>query len=216
MDSPRPARILSPWDLATLAGVLALACFYLVLLPSLPDPVPTHFDAVGRANGWTSKALLPWVVFGAPLFLWVVLFLLGAVATLLPGGTGRTRALAIDPLRGLMGLGLCLLMAGCLLVPSRGVTALFSGLLALFFCMVLGIVFLVRDAWQAIARLPRADHYRGGIFYSNPQDPRLWVEKRLGLGWTLNYARPAAIWVTALILAAILGVLLAVFAVVRH
>ena len=38
----------------------------------------------------------------------------------------------------------------------------------------------------------------------------------LPVGWTLNYARPAAIWVTALILAAILGVLLAVFAVVRH
>jgi uncharacterized membrane protein len=34
----------------------------------------------------------------------------------------------------------------------------------------------------------------GGIFYCNPNDPAIWVEKRIGLGWTTNLARPAA-WV---------------------
>lgn len=33
-----------------------------------------------------------------------------------------------------------------------------------------------------------------GIFYVNPDDPRLIVRQRTGLGWTLNMARPAA-WV---------------------
>ena len=212
MQSPRSARIISLWDLATLAGLLALACFYAQVLPRLPEPVPTHFDALGRANGWTPKAQLPWLVFGAPVFLWAVLFLIGAAASLLPGD--RSRPVAIAPLRGLLGLGLCLLMGGCLLVPLLGMTALFSGVLAVCLCMALGIVFMVRDAWRAIAREP-SEHYRCGVFYVNPQDPRLWVEKRVGVGWTLNFGRPAAVWVMLLILAAIPGLVLAIVALGR-
>jgi uncharacterized membrane protein len=36
------------------------------------------------------------------------------------------------------------------------------------------------------------DRWIGGIFYLNPQDPALWVEKRLGIGWTLNFGNPAS------------------------
>jgi uncharacterized membrane protein len=32
----------------------------------------------------------------------------------------------------------------------------------------------------------------GGMFYYNPNDPAIWVENRIGLGWTTNMARPAA------------------------
>ncbi len=35
-------------------------------------------------------------------------------------------------------------------------------------------------------------HWVAGVFYYNPQDPSLWVEKRYGFGWTLNFARPAS------------------------
>lgn len=30
--------------------------------------------------------------------------------------------------------------------------------------------------------------WKWGIFYYNPNDPTIWVEKRNGLGWTLNFA----------------------------
>lgn len=36
------------------------------------------------------------------------------------------------------------------------------------------------------------EHWVAGVFYYNPQDPALWVEKRFGIGWTLNFARPAS------------------------
>jgi uncharacterized membrane protein len=36
--------------------------------------------------------------------------------------------------------------------------------------------------------------WKAGIFYVNPQDPALLVEKRFGIGYTLNFGRPAA-WV---------------------
>jgi uncharacterized membrane protein len=38
---------------------------------------------------------------------------------------------------------------------------------------------------------PDTSHWVAGIFYINPENPRLLVPKRLG-GWTFNYARPIA------------------------
>ena len=35
-------------------------------------------------------------------------------------------------------------------------------------------------------------YWSGGIFYSNPDDPALFVEKRYDLGWTLNFGHPQA------------------------
>ena len=35
-------------------------------------------------------------------------------------------------------------------------------------------------------------YWYGGIFYNNPGDPALFVEKRYGLGWTLNFGHPQA------------------------
>jgi uncharacterized membrane protein len=216
MNSSTPSRIISRWDLAALGGIAALGLLYVRILPLLPDPVPTHFDALGRVNGWTSKDTLPYLVFGAPALLWTVLFVIGAVAALLPGGGQRGVPGTIHALRGLLGLGLCLLMAGCLLVPLQGQTALFSGLLAFAVCLVLGIVFTVRDTWQALAQAPRSEHYRSGGFYVNPDDPRVWVPKRVGVGWTLNYGRPGAYLVTLLLVACMVGLGLAVQAAVRH
>lgn len=39
-----------------------------------------------------------------------------------------------------------------------------------------------------------------GLFYYNPDDPALLVEKRFGIGWDLNWGRPAAWLVIAMIM----------------
>ena len=33
-------------------------------------------------------------------------------------------------------------------------------------------------------------YWFGGIFYNNPDDPAVFVPKRLGLGWTVNFGNP--------------------------
>jgi hypothetical protein len=106
-------------------------------------------------------------------------------------------------------------MAGCLLVPLQGTTALFGGVLTFGLCLLLGIVFMVRDAWNSATQGPVSDHYRGGVFYVNPQDPRLWVEKRMGVGWTLNFAHPAAPWVMVLLLGVTVGIVVAAVITVK-
>jgi uncharacterized membrane protein len=36
-------------------------------------------------------------------------------------------------------------------------------------------------------------HWKLGVFYFNPSDPALFIEKRFGVGWTINFGRPLAI-----------------------
>jgi uncharacterized membrane protein len=42
-------------------------------------------------------------------------------------------------------------------------------------------------------------HWKLGIFYFNPNDPAIFLEKRFGVGWTINFARPLA-WLTFLLI----------------
>lgn len=42
-------------------------------------------------------------------------------------------------------------------------------------------------------------YWKGGLIYYNPDDPALFVEKRFGVGWTVNFARPS-IWIFTLVL----------------
>jgi uncharacterized membrane protein len=45
------------------------------------------------------------------------------------------------------------------------------------------------------------DLWRFGIIYYNPNDPSVWVEKRVEIGWTLNFAHVRSYFIMGLILA---------------
>jgi uncharacterized membrane protein len=193
---PTDARpsLLSPWDLFAAAGMLGLGVYARWILPRLPDPVPTHFDALGRANGWTAKADLPLLLVALAVLPWLVLLVIGAVNR--SGGQARPT----QPLRGLLSLGMAILAGSLLAVPLQGPRALVAGLVAFLLCMATGIAYMARASMKTLAGTRHEGHYRCGMFYVNPEDPRLWVEKRVGVGWTLNYGRPAAFWITALLI----------------
>lgn len=44
------------------------------------------------------------------------------------------------------------------------------------------------------------DHWKLGVFYFNPDDPALFIEKRFGVGWTINFGRPIAVIIFAAII----------------
>ena len=37
------------------------------------------------------------------------------------------------------------------------------------------------------------ERWKLGVFYFNPEDPSLFLPERFGVGWTMNWARPA-VW----------------------
>jgi len=52
----------------------------------------------------------------------------------------------------------------------------------------------------------KSSPWKFGIFYYNKEDKRLFPPKRLGLGWTVNFANPLSVIVFLLILIIILSI----------
>lgn len=209
MDFDRP-RFFSAWDLLAMAGLGLLWGICQWTLPRLPDPVPTHFNAAGLVDGWTPKGQMNnilLVLFALPAGLWALLFFLGSLLALSQTDPARARVMAIHPMRSFVSFGASLLMGSGFLTPLLGLASLRTGVALAVLCVILGVVFTSMEAQRFLAHEPDAAHYRWGVFYVNPADPRLWVPKRVGYGMTLNFARPAAYAVTLLIILILLGVL---------
>ena len=49
-------------------------------------------------------------------------------------------------------------------------------------------------------------YWKGGLFYTNKNDPSIMVEKRFGVGWTLNFAHPISWFALLVPLIIILGI----------
>ncbi|NWJ40141.1 MAG: DUF1648 domain-containing protein [Geothrix sp.] len=187
-DDPSPIPWFSPWDLLPLLSALSLALALPRLMAGLPDPIPTHFDARGVPNGWTPQAGYPWLAFGLPAAIWAVLWLTGRAFVGSNQDPEGRKCAALAPLRSLVTVGLLGMMAGGLLIPRHGqgvIAWMIGGFLAL---TILGILLMVRQMKQTLQEDERSEYYRWGVFYVNAGDPAIWVPKRLGLGWTLNFA----------------------------
>ncbi len=183
-----------------MAGALALVFALPGLMRGLPDPIPTHFNARGIANGWTSQAAYPWVAFGLPAAIWVVLLLTARAFVGSDQDPDGRKSAAMAPLRSLITVGLLGMMAGGLFIPRHGqgvIAWMIGGFLAL---AILGILLMVQQLKQTLREDDRSEHYRWGLFYVNAEDPALWVPKRLGLGWTLNFAHALSWVILALLL----------------
>jgi uncharacterized membrane protein len=211
VSAKRYTVFFSAWDFLALASLSALAAFYTQALSWLPDPVPTHFNAIGIANCWTPKASLHWIILGVPMIAWFLLFVTGIITSMIPSDPAKAKIAAMHPLRGFLVLGISVLMGTCLVIPLFGLAVMYTGIAAVLVCLALAVIFTALETTKLLAHLPESSHYRWGVFYVNPNDSRLWVEKRCGVGMTLNYARPAAKWISLLFILIVLFVLTIVF-----
>jgi uncharacterized membrane protein len=89
------------------------------------------------------------------------------------------------------------LAAMTLSAVSAGAVRIWGTLLTTFLIALTGTIIC---AYQSAARAIRAasaqdgraqGNWRGGIYF-NPDDSSLWVPKRIGVGWTINFAHPWA------------------------
>ncbi len=67
------------WTMISTSIILIIpVIFGLVMWSSLPDMIPTHFDAANNVNGWSSKET---AVLGIPLFMLAIQWLVFAVTS---------------------------------------------------------------------------------------------------------------------------------------
>ena len=216
-EAPAPPSL--AWNVVYVPIVLITLALGLALYPSTPDLVPTHIDFAGNVNQWTPKgpALIAFPllveVFMAACFIfshWMTIrskkdvdparpaisaYAYGAFARaecilLLVGGSVLTAVLGIVMIL-MMTEFLSMLVTMVLIIVA---TLVFVGA-TIAFSVVYGqsgsrLVKRLEENGNMIA--DNDEHWKAGVFYWNKDDASLFLPKRFGVGWTMNWARPAA------------------------
>ncbi len=201
----------------------------------IPERFPVHWALDGQANGWSVRTTAG--VYG-PLWLGTVCV---ALVLLLTWGIVRwTRRLhasgaaaaaeLVRERRYLLVLVatefvVALITSWTALLPLRPQpgnspsAAVPLGLLAILL-MVLLVLFVAHrpqepmpaEGTATVGDRTEDRYWKAGVLYINRNDPALLVERRFGLGYTLNLGH----WISWLILAAILALPLAAMLLVHH
>lgn len=197
-----------PWTAATAAVLLAASAVGAWRYPALPDRVPTHWSWNGEPDSFAERTV-------GSVFLPVVVALALAVALHLMGIVGRAAqrssgdswaarqgaelrvvlaqvALAVTVL--ICGLAVGFWLSPGMTAPGWLLWVLLGGFLLATAAVLIGARRRLRAAGSPPAMTPEEERSWTGSLYRDPDDERLWVPRRSGLGLTLNLGRPAA-WV---------------------
>lgn len=188
--------------------LLLVAVVLLLLWSQLPARWPIHWSLDGQPDNWVNKSLL--VVFlpvGVGLGICLIFELLNLIILRNPQ-LGKNQNVSPEAAHAIAGrmveflrlieIAVALVLSALaialpLLRPARpfGFVAFTFGVLLV--AVVIGVWRLVRLARE----LKASGKFAGlegwnGLTYRNPHDPRLWVPKITGLGYTLNFAHRRA------------------------
>lgn len=202
--------------------LLASALYLDARWDEIPDPWISHWNGDFVADGWSPKT--PLHVYGILLLgLGNLLFVFAVQWGLL-----RWKSLSDDPeerrrqaaqlrLTALVCLAVEYLMAPIYAVaglaplaqsPGQArwlVATILVGTVVGSLLLLAWIILYLGREWKKLrAEMDEeeAEHWTAGIFYHDRDDPRLVVPKRLGVGYTFNFGRPAA-WISLFLLLAV-------------
>jgi uncharacterized membrane protein len=216
---PRPARPVGGWlgqaGPFLILGVAALCTWW--RWDAIPQRFAIHGDLHGRADGWAMKS---WhSVFGPVLVGTLCCLFLGLFMNAFARGVRRVHSSGLD---GEKESRFFKTMLWMLLGVEYGMAAMFAGfspimppglniipLVALSLLGLAAVVVVIRSGqggWRLRGpssastpghQAPAGDRtpdecWKGGLFYYNPADPAVFVEKRFGVGWTFNLGNPRA------------------------
>lgn len=183
--------------------ILGAAALYVAMHYSeLPERVPVHYGVSGQPDRWQPRSTRS--VFG--------IFVIGAAVTLLVSSTvllmifgarrgayqssyqNRFLRANLLTMAG-VGCGTSLLISGIGLMPLRGIPDVFTPPFWIVNVVSMALIMMSLYPVLVFSSAPEEsdstpDQYWKGAFYSNPDDPALVVPKRLGIGFTLNFAHP--------------------------
>lgn len=224
-QAPRPISL--AWNWLYVPLVALTAAVVAVGYGSMPDAVPMHVDVSGNVTDMAPKspmvAAFPVAleVFLAAVFAFCHWMVLRSKKGLEPGrpassswaygmfAYAQTAFLLVMGLTctAVCGLGMALAMIG---IVSMGVAvAVIIGVALL--CVVGDLIVGVKygQSGSRVFRMEASDtllsdddrFWKLGMLYCNPDDASLFLPKRSGIGWTVNWGRPA-VW--ALVVALVL------------
>ncbi|MFS0639139.1 DUF5808 domain-containing protein [Mesobacillus foraminis] len=218
--SARSKDEMLPWYvyLLPIAVTLGVMGYTATQYGALPEQIPTHWGANGKPDAFTAKSPLSVITPLIVLFCMQGMFLGINEATKRSGikisasrpQASTIRQLTLRKYSSWFMFLVCVLMT--MLFAFLQLTTIHEGLADDAVMMILPVVFMlvvligsivfavkVGTAGQQAGEGPAAqgirdydedDHWKGGLFYFNKNDPSIFVEKRFGVGWTINFANP--------------------------
>jgi len=193
-------------------ALIGLTALYVSLhWDAIPDRFPIHWDATGRPNGWGTRSFVgvfaPAVISAAVCA--AVSGLYYAIAHKTRGGSDTDRRMRNLNLRIVLGVQMlvALTFSWTMMLPvvpglMRFATVI-PTLVALFVVSAIagGLIMTRRLKASGGDFTPDACWKGGGMFYYNPDDPAIFVVKRFGIGYTLNFGnRWSWLWLALLML----------------
>lgn len=174
----------------------------------IPERFATHWNLAGKPNGWGTRTptgvLQPLIIAAATcVFLLIVR---SAMRSGFPADLSH-RDSRWQSMRVLGGTAW--LVAGVfsfvalqpLYARTLSLPWLLGGVLVITAALLIPMLRAAMNPSNTSTPKPPANVWRWGIFYYNPDDPALMVQKRFGIGYTLNFANSKS-WL--LLLAALL------------
>lgn len=208
-----------PWYVYILpiAVTLGVIGYTLANYANLPEQIPTHWGPDGKADSFAEKN--PFSVISLPLIILIIQFMfLGMVEATKRSGIklsaantegSKVRQLASRKYTSwfmfMMAVAITMLFSFLQLNtihPNMFSHSLLIAAPLIFLGVTLigTIIYAVKvgNAGEKITGQPLGgmsdynddQYWKGGLFYFNKNDPSIFVEKRFGIGWTINFANP--------------------------
>lgn len=217
--SVRSQDSMLPWYIYLLPIVVTLGVIVYTILnySMLPEQVPVHWGPNGEPDAFTPKTYVSAI--SLPLVMLVIqCMFLGINETTKRSGiklsatrpeASRIRQLTLRKYTSWFLFLVSILMTMLfsylqlrMVHPDLGGNALSISLPFLFLIVILvSTIFYAIKVGRAgenmnleqepgIVDIDEDQYWIGGIFYFNKNDPSIFVEKRFGIGWTINFANP--------------------------
>ena len=206
----------------TIAAISGTTGYILGRAPSMPVVLPVHFDDDAIADRFVQAS---YAIILVPVWIQLTLTIVfGSIAGVLLYRTQKTRSAVENELNRQERERMLMTAEAISLLAAIWVT--FQGLLAvrlimmwqlmccglgdiyyqiLVVCIVLSIMVGIRAAVylqfsNPLLRKTDDAHWRFAGLYINRQDPALFVPRRQGPGWTVNFGRPQTLVFIAFVL----------------
>ncbi|HUY77432.1 MAG TPA: DUF5808 domain-containing protein [Ktedonobacterales bacterium] len=208
---PRRYSDYLPWAWEALPLALIVATFAALAwqYPHAPATLIIHWNAQGKPNGFARKTPLSY--YGEALTMLPIYALLFGLGYLIARSRAqpdaadlRFKRLMVRFLFGMRTLLVALFGAIALVIASQTspqwVIALPIVIIVLVLVTVTTLAFRVgqggarlRDTSASPTDRMADRYWKWGIFYVNPDDPSIMVERRFGMGYTVNFGSPTAV-----------------------
>lgn len=208
-----------PWSFFAVPLVISgfLIIYTILHYDQMPANIGVHWGPSGEADAWKSKTYL--TAISLPLVMLMMQFMMWGITDSIKSSAikiavNRKEESLEDQLKTRKFMSWQILLVSYAITvlltvlqlsniyPSMTVGYKLLPLFVLFLAVVVGslLIYVVKKRKYRVRYEKNIDsqvmdvdedrYWKGGLIYMNRQDPSVFVEKRFGVGWTMNLANP--------------------------